>query len=498
MLCSKYYENSGNLQIEGYIRDNYLSCNRLGHITGYGDFKISEISALNDPFPVKILKESKKKVKEDVKMEDTKEIIIQKYNKEKADDDRVENEVNPFGAEQTWPTKEELTKKDKLVHDEYKDIDMNEEPGEMPNELETDFKKPENKEGIDKLASQFEKMEIQVLDKGNQSIDEIEDSLDDEDFNLEEYDSQLNKTSLKHEKFTNLEQREKDEMDFPDEVDTPINIPAKEYFQQYRSVNNIRTCDWDAFETLPAEYAKIWRFQNFSQVKKLAIIQTEQEGLPIDGTYVRITLEPCDEKSKNSVELLKMANESQNLIFSTMMPHERKIIISHFKIKRTEEDRNVIPSKAVLEFHVGFRRFITKPIFSDDYLHTNKSKFYRYLPHDNKVMASAFMPVCFPNSQVIVFRKGEGKSEEIEMDYDTQEPVLIAHGTVVDPDPLKIILKRIVITGYPIKCKRKRAIIRYMFFNKHDIRYFRPVELYTKHGLRGKIKDSLGTHGLMK
>jgi pre-rRNA-processing protein TSR1 len=76
--------------------------------------------------------------------------------------------------------------------------------------------------------------------------------------------------------------------------------------------------------------------------------------------------------------------------------------------------------------------------------------------------------------------------------------VLLASGTVTDPDPLKIILKRIVLTGYPVKCKRKRAVIRYMFFDKEDIRYFKPVELYTKLGLRGKIKDSLGTHGLMK
>mmetsp|Transcript_28798 Transcript_28798/g.28513 ORF Transcript_28798/g.28513 Transcript_28798/m.28513 type:complete len:85 (-) Transcript_28798:75-329(-) len=84
------------------------------------------------------------------------------------------------------------------------------------------------------------------------------------------------------------------------------------------------------------------------------------------------------------------------------------------------------------------------------------------------------------------------------MDYDSHDPVLVANGTVIDPDPLKIILKRIVLTGYPIKCKRKRAIIRYMFFNKYDIQYFMPVELYTKFGLRGKIKNSLGTHGLMK
>lgn len=37
-----------------------------------------------------------------------------------------------------------------------------------------------------------------------------------------------------------------------------------------------------------------------------------------------------------------------------------------------------------------------------------------------------------------------------------------------------------------------------MFFNPKDVKYFKPVELTSKFGLRGHIKDSLGTHGLMK
>ncbi|CAD5213221.1 unnamed protein product [Bursaphelenchus xylophilus] len=37
-----------------------------------------------------------------------------------------------------------------------------------------------------------------------------------------------------------------------------------------------------------------------------------------------------------------------------------------------------------------------------------------------------------------------------------------------------------------------------MFFNKEDIDWFKPVELYADNGHRGHIKDSIGTHGLMK
>ena len=66
------------------------------------------------------------------------------------------------------------------------------------------------------------------------------------------------------------------------------------------------------------------------------------------------------------------------------------------------------------------------------------------------------------------------------------------------PNPLTVILKRIILTGYPLKVQKKKAVVRYMFFNPRDVKYFRPVELYTKFGLRGHIKDSLGTHGLMK
>lgn len=47
-----------------------------------------------------------------------------------------------------------------------------------------------------------------------------------------------------------------------------------------------------------------------------------------------------------------------------------------------------------------------------------------------------------------------------------------------------MILKRIVLTGYPFKINKRKAVIRLMFYNPDDVKYFKPVELATKLGLK--------------
>jgi pre-rRNA-processing protein TSR1 len=37
-----------------------------------------------------------------------------------------------------------------------------------------------------------------------------------------------------------------------------------------------------------------------------------------------------------------------------------------------------------------------------------------------------------------------------------------------------------------------------MFHNPEDVRWFKPAEIGTKYGLRGHIKEAVGTHGLFK
>lgn len=76
---------------------------------------------------------------------------------------------------------------------------------------------------------------------------------------------------------------------------------------------------------------------------------------------------------------------------------------------------------------------------------------------------------------------------------------LIGFGNMMNPNPNRMIIKRTILSGHPVKVHRRSAVVRYMFFGPDDIAWFKPVELYTKMGRRrGHIKASVGTHGYMK
>ncbi len=58
-----------------------------------------------------------------------------------------------------------------------------------------------------------------------------------------------------------------------------------------------------------------------------------------------------------------------------------------------------------------------------------------------------------------------------------------------------IIVKRAVLTGHPYRVHKKVVTMRYMFFNREDVLFYKPVQLVSKQGRRGWIKEALGTHG---
>ena len=65
-----------------------------------------------------------------------------------------------------------------------------------------------------------------------------------------------------------LQERLADEEVFPDEMDTPMDVSARTRFARYRALLSFRASPWHPKENLPAEYSRIFQFENFSGTQR--------------------------------------------------------------------------------------------------------------------------------------------------------------------------------------------------------------------------------------
>ncbi|XP_013411658.1 pre-rRNA-processing protein TSR1 homolog [Lingula anatina] len=491
-------ENSqeGTLKVSGYVRGCPLSVNGLVHIPGWGDFQMKQIDAPRDPFPLilRVEKERKRKGEAmDEDMADTKmeEDIKVLETAQPSHQESLQSEVipDPMEGEQTWPTEEELREADTEFH-EKKTITKKVPKGtseyqaawivDSGDEGEDEDDESESEDGETKMA-----VEDEDDDEDSEANDEEEEEEDDGTNtdkgtvsfgNVEKYDADYDMDE-EEKMLEKYKAARADEM-FPDEVDTPMDTPARVRFQRYRGLKSFRTSPWDPKENLPADYARIFQFENFKRTKK-RVLEEEKDGAE-PGWYVTVHVANVPRAFMESY------TAGSPVVLYGLLSHEQKMSVVHFMVKRLPQSTEPIKSKERLIFHVGYRRFAACPIFSQ---HTNgdKHKFEKFFKKDMMCVATVFAPIIFPPASVLVFK------EQCNGDHD-----LIATGSVLSVNPDRIVAKRVVLSGHAFKINKKSAVVRYMFFNREDILWFKPVELRTKYGRRGHIKEALGTHGHMK
>uniref|UniRef100_A0A8D2ISX2 Pre-rRNA-processing protein TSR1 homolog n=1 Tax=Varanus komodoensis TaxID=61221 RepID=A0A8D2ISX2_VARKO len=468
----------GTLKVSGYVRGRQLNVNSLVHIVGHGDFQMSQVDAPREPFVLspRVTKGQERSVEgalvcaaEEME-EDGK--VLSTANPSKQESLQSEAVPDPMDGEQTWPTEEELREAEESLEQRQKVAKR-----------------------VPKGTSAYQA--AWILDEeeqgtGSEEEEEEEDSFEEDMAEEEEEEEEeavpLSETEQEDERMEDeamLEKyrQERQQEMFPDEVDTPRDVPARTRFQKYRGLKSFRTSPWDPQENLPRDYARIFQFQDFSRTRKHVFRQLEQEES--DGAEVGcyVTLHIC------SVPVSVMESFQRQrtpLVLFTLLPHEQKMSVLNLLVRRHAGNSEPIRSGEELAIHCGFRRFRASPLYSQ-HSSGNKHKLEQFLQADTATVATVYAPITFPPVSVLLFQQKSSGAHS-----------LVATGSLLSVDPSRIVIKRVVLSGHPFKIHRKTAVVRYMFFSREDVLWFRPVELRSKWGRRGHIKEPLGTHGHMK
>ncbi|XP_043602557.1 pre-rRNA-processing protein TSR1 homolog [Bombus pyrosoma] len=476
--CNENSTELGTLMISGYLRNVPLSVNGLIHIPELGDFQMSQIDAPEDPYPVE-----KKLRKHCNAMDDEPSTrVLERADPGKQESLESENIPDPMDAEQTWPTEEELAEakaqRKKIVKrvpkgtSEYQAAWIPDEDGEELSECSND--ESEDEMSVDEPNSQADSGPDAEEDEEEYETITVSEVPD------ERYDQNIDMTEEK-EAMENLKNAKLDAQ-FPDEVDTPQDMLAKQRFQKYRGLESFRTSPWDPKENLPTDYARIFQFENFDRTRKRIFKESQEIEGAMPGWYITIHVVNV----RQDLFITFSSLENHPLIVFGLLPNEHKMSVLNVALKHINISPQPVKSKEKLIFQCGFRRFTACPIFSQ-HTNGNKHKYERYFRPENTVVASMYAPIIFPPCPVLCYVQKLNKSLE-----------LIATGSVLSANPDRIVVKRVVLSGHAYKVHKRSAVIRFMFFHREDINWFKPVELRTKYGRRGHIKEPLGTHGHMK
>ncbi|EKD12776.1 uncharacterized protein L3040_006929 [Drepanopeziza brunnea f. sp. 'multigermtubi'] len=282
-----------------------------------------------------------------------------------------------------------------------------------------------------------------------------------------------------------------DDREFPDEIELHPHVLARERLLKYRGLKSLRTSHWEEAEDRAYEPEDWRRLLQVPEYKK-ARSQVTREALVggvVAGARVHIYLRNVP------TSLQATHNPSRPLNLFSLLRHEQKRAVLNFSLTLNSDYTTSVRSKEEMIMQCGPRRFIINPIFSQGGNTSNDvHKFDRFLHPGQSTIASFVAPLTWGSVPALFFKRNIPSEA-----FPSPLPfTLIGTGTSMAPSSSRVIAKRIILTGHPYKIHKKLVTIRYMFFNREDVEWFKALQLWTKRGRSGFIKESLGTHGYFK
>jgi pre-rRNA-processing protein TSR1 len=228
---------------------------------------------------------------------------------EAADDLTATNAPDLLANEQTWPTEEEMASSNGIaaggsegkrvkrvpkgtsayqaawIFDDEDDPD-DDEDDDRDGEMEVEGDQPVNGTNGTEEHEEMEDVELDSrrgqthsdLDPEEEEAEYVHRHLSDTITDLHRYEDYLRDRERAH----------RDDLLFPDEIDTPRHVPARTRFQRYRGLKSFRTSPWDPYENLPVDYARIFQFENFSATQRRIEREGREQGVKVGSFLLAI------------------------------------------------------------------------------------------------------------------------------------------------------------------------------------------------------------------
>lgn len=282
-----------------------------------------------------------------------------------------------------------------------------------------------------------------------------------------------------------------EDREFPDEIELHPGVLARERLERYRGLKSLRMSKWEEDEDRahePENWRRLLQVPEYKSARAQVTREALIGGVPV-GTRVSVHL--------RNVPSSVQYDASKPLTMFSLLRHEHKRTVVNFNMTLSSDITEPIKSKTELIMQCGPRRFVINPLFSQGGNTSNDvHKFDRFLHPGQSTIATFVAPLTWGSVPALFFRRN---ISEDPMSSEPKTPMtLIATGTSMPPSSSRVIAKRIILTGHPYKIHKKLVTIRYMFFNREDVEWFKALQLWTKRGRSGFIKESLGTHGYFK
>ena len=285
-----------------------------------------------------------------------------------------------------------------------------------------------------------------------------------------------------------------DDKEFPDEIELHPNVSARERLARYRGLKSLRTSPWQEDEDRahePEDWRRLLQISDYQSSRSRSIREALVGGVQ-PGTRVHVYVKgiPGD--------VQKRYNPACLVTLFSLLRHEHKKTVVNYLFNLSTDYGKSIKSKEELIVQCGPRRMTIKPLFSQPGTTPNDvHKYSRYLHPGQAVIATFMGPVTWGAVPVLFFKKTSTEEPQKE-DGPNIGLSLVGTGTALPPSTSRVIAKRVILTGHPYHIHKKLVTVRYMFFSRDDVEWFKALPMWTRRGRSGYIKEPLGTHGYFK